>query len=239
MATAAQIRANRANAERSTGPRTPQGKARSSQNGRRHGFRSATPSPPPFDDPAFYQLFRGFHTEFLPANPTEYDLVVTLAHTAFQYEQLRRLEDSVWTPPVYDVEIPDRLRRASTYLRYRSPIERKFHHTLRALLRLRKLKTARPNPIPSSQHPAPRTQHPPFARPKPIPPCATLVSHPQCALSASPAAPPATSKTTPSSTPGPKPDSSSTRPPPTHPPPCASNLAASSKWTPAPARSST
>ena len=39
MATVAQILANRANARRSTGPRTPQGKARSSQNNRRYGFR--------------------------------------------------------------------------------------------------------------------------------------------------------------------------------------------------------
>src|SRR5512140_2140714 len=35
---AANIAANRANAKRSTGPRTPEGKARSSQNARKHVF---------------------------------------------------------------------------------------------------------------------------------------------------------------------------------------------------------
>jgi hypothetical protein len=36
------LAANRANAERSTGPRTPEGKARSAQNARKHGFRAST-----------------------------------------------------------------------------------------------------------------------------------------------------------------------------------------------------
>ena len=38
MTTAANIAANRANAKRSTGPRTAEGKARSSQNARKHHF---------------------------------------------------------------------------------------------------------------------------------------------------------------------------------------------------------
>src|SRR5438105_11544511 len=37
-----QLAANRANATRSTGPRTPEGKARAAQNARKHGFTAST-----------------------------------------------------------------------------------------------------------------------------------------------------------------------------------------------------
>lgn len=37
-----QLAANRANAQRSTGPRTPEGKTRSAQNARKHGFTAST-----------------------------------------------------------------------------------------------------------------------------------------------------------------------------------------------------
>ncbi len=44
MSTQAQILANRRNAQNSTGPRTPQGKAAVSQNAVKHGL--TVPSPP-------------------------------------------------------------------------------------------------------------------------------------------------------------------------------------------------
>lgn len=40
MATPAQIRANRANAQRSTGPKTAAGRQKSAQNARKHGLTS-------------------------------------------------------------------------------------------------------------------------------------------------------------------------------------------------------
>ena len=52
-ATAAQLAANRANAQHSTGPATPEGKAASARNAVRHGFRSTTVVLP-HEDPAEY-----------------------------------------------------------------------------------------------------------------------------------------------------------------------------------------
>lgn len=57
MASEAQIRANRANALRSTGPRTERGKAISRLNGRKHGLRSALPLPET-------DLLRRFRSDF-------------------------------------------------------------------------------------------------------------------------------------------------------------------------------
>ena len=69
MATVAQILANRANARRSTGPRTPQGKARSSQNNRRYGFRSAHPeSLSPADQAELAQLLHDFRLDVIEKN---------------------------------------------------------------------------------------------------------------------------------------------------------------------------
>ena len=46
----AQFAANRANAARSTGPRSPEGKARSAQNSRKHGFTGSTFAVVRFED---------------------------------------------------------------------------------------------------------------------------------------------------------------------------------------------
>jgi hypothetical protein len=56
MSTEAQVQANRANAQLSTGPRTDEGKENSSQNAFKHGLRSANPVAPG-EDPSAWQAF--------------------------------------------------------------------------------------------------------------------------------------------------------------------------------------
>jgi hypothetical protein len=61
MATEAQIRANTANAQRATGPRTEEGKEASAQNALQHGMRAASILLPE-EDPA---LLAELHAELL------------------------------------------------------------------------------------------------------------------------------------------------------------------------------
>ena len=56
MASPAQVKANRANSKRSTGPRTAEGKARSSRNGTSHGLSAADVVVFPGEEQAFADL---------------------------------------------------------------------------------------------------------------------------------------------------------------------------------------
>ena len=92
MASDAQIRANRANALRSTGPRTAEGKARSARNALTHGACSATALLPDESQAAFHALRASYLAEFRPANQNEYYLVGRLAFAAWRLNRLAALE---------------------------------------------------------------------------------------------------------------------------------------------------
>ena len=90
MTSLRQIESNRRNAQRSTGPKTQSGKARSSQNAVRHGLTAETVIGP-LEDPADYRAFE-------QAVTTAYD-----AETAVERELVLRLASLLW-----------RLRRATS-----------------------------------------------------------------------------------------------------------------------------
>jgi hypothetical protein len=88
-------RANRANSQHSTGPRTPAGKQRSSLNALRHGLTAASPVLPS-EDPAAYADHRGrFFDEYQPATPTESQFVAELADTSWRLNRIPLLEAEV------------------------------------------------------------------------------------------------------------------------------------------------
>ena len=82
MATPAQIAAAVANARKSTGPRTPEGKAVSSKNATKLGLYAQTLILPGEDPEALLALSRDYQDEFHPETPTEQVLLdrVVLAH---------------------------------------------------------------------------------------------------------------------------------------------------------------
>src|SRR5271165_5029474 len=89
MATPNQIAANKANAQQSTGPKTPEGKAKSSANRLSWGFASNTIIIPGEDPDEFRGLVEDFIAEHQPVCVTEQVLVEKMAQQ--QWLSLRAL----------------------------------------------------------------------------------------------------------------------------------------------------
>jgi hypothetical protein len=88
---------NRANSQRSTGPRTDTSKQRSSLNALRHGVTAAS-AVLPSEDPAAYDAHRcGFFDEYRPATPTETQFVQVLADTSWRLNRIPLLEADLLT----------------------------------------------------------------------------------------------------------------------------------------------
>ncbi|MFN0170746.1 MAG: hypothetical protein ACKV22_30360 [Bryobacteraceae bacterium] len=92
MATVAQINANRRNALKSTGPKTPAGKVRSSRNALLHGLASKQIVLNTEDETAFQALYAEFHDEYQPATATERTLVQQVAIAAWRLRRIQTLE---------------------------------------------------------------------------------------------------------------------------------------------------
>jgi hypothetical protein len=145
MATAAQITANQHNAQRSTGPNTTAGKARSSQNNLSHGFRSQS-ALLPGDDPAEYEaLVEELTDHFCAADLTDHRLVREMADAEWRLRRVRRYQQTLLTRKIEELAPlhPDTdpidlqafafdalLRESSSYtrfLRYETKFERQYN----------------------------------------------------------------------------------------------------------------
>ena len=92
MTTNAQIKANRNNAKKSTGPRTEEGKTRSAKNALKHGLL-ARDAVLPGEDPAdFDRQLSALEADIQPANSLEFELVRQIADSQWRMRRLTRLE---------------------------------------------------------------------------------------------------------------------------------------------------
>ncbi len=108
MPTEAQRKANRQNAKKSTGPRTPEGKARSSQNALKHGLlaRDAVMAD---EDPAEYdRQLQILEENLFPKNAIEFELVLQIADSRWRLRRITRIEAGLTT---YQYHGTDRLTR--------------------------------------------------------------------------------------------------------------------------------
>src|SRR5579863_2840775 len=92
MATQAQIDANRRNAQKSTGPRTPEGRAAVRLNGVTHGLTAKTLILKGESEEDFKALFESLEAEHQPTTPTEEILVADLAMATWRRRRLYNME---------------------------------------------------------------------------------------------------------------------------------------------------
>jgi hypothetical protein len=91
-----QIAANQANAQKSTGPRTDEGKKRSAMNGQRHGLTGQAFLMTDEDRKA-YDAFSGPYIEALkPANPVEMQLAQVLAQENHRLNRIHAIEENTF-----------------------------------------------------------------------------------------------------------------------------------------------
>ena len=133
MATSAQFAANRTNSEASTGPRTPEGKARSSQNAFKNGLASGRLIIPGEDPSEFNALLAALIGEHQPAMPTECILVEALAKHHWLQSRAQRLQAQA-----LEAFLPELPPGFALLLRYETTHHRAFHKSLSTLLNLQK-----------------------------------------------------------------------------------------------------
>jgi hypothetical protein len=92
MASDRQIKANKENARLSTGPRTLEGKARSSLNAVRHGLLARDAVLAEEDRAAYLELLAALEEEYQPDRPSQTFLVQQLASAQWRLQRFLRIE---------------------------------------------------------------------------------------------------------------------------------------------------
>jgi hypothetical protein len=157
LATDKQIEANRLNAQKSTGPKTPEGRAAVRLNGVKHGITAQTLVLKGETEADFTDLLDSYEAEHQPSTPTEEALVQQLAMATWRLRRLYHAEASFhagrmkemahdkWTGATVDDStclglVNHRNKDTmATFHRQESRLERTFYHALHELQRLRKL----------------------------------------------------------------------------------------------------
>jgi hypothetical protein len=135
MATIKQIAANRLNARKSTGPKTPAGKAAVKLNGLRHGLRARTVILPGENADDFHQLCYDLEAEWQPQSRTEHFYLEQMAISQWKLTRIELAEKSIALQAcAAQIQVPllDRLWQAQCRL------ERSYARAQRELQRLQK-----------------------------------------------------------------------------------------------------
>lgn len=157
MSTEKQITANRLNALKSTGPRTPEGRAAVRLNGVKHGLTAQTLVLKGESEADFHALLDSLEAEHQPTTPTEELLVAQMAMATWRLRRLYNAEAGFYSYKIKDcadsrqdlkLDDTDRLGLAANYSiqtldmfrRQEAHLERSFGKALHELHYLRALR---------------------------------------------------------------------------------------------------
>jgi hypothetical protein len=135
MSTEAQICANQANAQHSTGPKTAETKAVSSMNNFRHGLAGAFRVLASENQDDFDQLLADLSAEHQPSTVTESMLIEKMAEHYWLGQRALRCQHACFTDDTLSMQ--DQALRLALFLRYQITHDRAFRAALTDLLKLK------------------------------------------------------------------------------------------------------
>jgi len=162
MASDKQIRANRRNARKSTGPKTQQGKAAVSHNALKHGLLSRQILLPNEDEASLVQLSEHLHSQLQPVGELESLLVDRIIAAAWRLRRVLAVEAGIYEEQRFDffgaehglggafIQDANGANALSKLSRYETTIERGLYKALHELWRLqvaRQTESIVPSPL--------------------------------------------------------------------------------------------
>ncbi|MBK5293741.1 MAG: hypothetical protein JJE04_18940 [Acidobacteriia bacterium] len=133
MSSLTKIEANRANAQLSTGPRTPEGKAVSSLNARTHGLTSKDLVILPDEQDEFLDFQIELTGQIKPTGQLELSAFDNLLHAAWNMRRTRRLEAQLAASGADPLADPNLVPQCDRYARYFARAEKSYYRALREL----------------------------------------------------------------------------------------------------------
>ncbi|MFN0103407.1 MAG: hypothetical protein ACKV2U_15120 [Bryobacteraceae bacterium] len=141
MSTAAQVLANQANAQLSSGPKTAEGKAKASKNSTTHGLATGFLHIAETDREAFHQFEANLKEAARPQGALERETCNQLLHAAWRLRRVQSLLQKLYRDHRADPLVtPAAVAQLRQLNRYRATLEMTFY---RSLKQLRDLQTRR------------------------------------------------------------------------------------------------